>query len=78
MLVTPRSFDFLILKSPGRHRADHGGDDMVALVEVLGTAHDLKRLGIAIGIHVVASDVDLANPHVIGIGMRLLATRPAQ
>ena len=45
---------------------------MIALVEILGTAHDLERLGIALRIDVVLAYVDFAYPHVIGVGMRFL------
>ena len=53
-------------------RADHGGHDVVALVEVLRTAHDLQGLGVAVGVDVVGAHVDHGDPQVVGIGVRLL------
>ena len=62
----------LDLDVAGELGADHGGHDVVALVEVLGAAHDLQRLGFALGVDVGLAHVDLGDPHVVGIGMRLL------
>ena len=62
----------LDLHVAGQLRADHCGDDMVALVEVLGAADDLQRLGVAFFVDVEPAHVDRAHPHVIGVGMMLL------
>ena len=53
--------------------ADHRGDDVVALLEVLGAADDLQRDGVAVGVDVAVADADLAEPHVVGVGVRALA-----
>ena len=63
----------LDLEVAGQDRADHGGHDLVALVEVLGAADDLERDGIALLVDVVLSHVDEAQPHVVGVGVGLLA-----
>ena len=63
----------LDLEVSGQHRADHGADDVVALVEVLGAADNLQRHGVALGIHVLVAHRDLAEPHVVGVGVRDLA-----
>ena len=62
----------LDLEVAGQDGTDHGGDDVVALVEVLGAADDLQRLGLAVGAEVLLAHVDLADVHVVGIGVRLL------
>ena len=59
----------LDLDVAGQHRAHHGGHDMVALVEVLRAAHDLQRLGVALGIDVVGAHVNRADPQMVRIGM---------
>ena len=50
--------------------ADKRRDDMIALVEVLSTAHDLEGFGSAVGAGL--SHVDHAHPHMVGIGVRFL------
>ena len=62
----------LDLHVAGQLRAHHGGDDMVALVEILGAADDLQRLGVAFFVDVEPAHVDRAHPHMIGVGMMLL------
>jgi len=52
--------------------ADERRDDVVPRVEVLRAAHDLQRLGVAVGVHVVGAHVHLRHPHVVGVGVRLL------
>ena len=46
---------------------------MVALLEVLRAADDLQRDGVAVGVDVAVADGDLAEPHVVGVGVGLLA-----
>ena len=53
-------------------RADHGGHDVVALIEVLRAAHNLQGLGVAVGVDVVGAHVDQGDPQVVGIGVCLL------
>ena len=48
----------LDLHVAGQLRAHHGGDDMVALVEILGAADDLQRLGVAFFVDVEPAHVD--------------------
>ena len=62
----------LDLEVAGEHGADHGHDDFVALVEVLGAADDLQRSGVALGVRVLVAHGDLAEPHVVRVGVRLL------
>ena len=62
----------LDLDVAGQHRADHGHDDLVTLVEVLGAADDLQRRGVAGLVDVLVAHGDLAEPHVVGVGVRLL------
>ncbi len=50
----------------GAHERRH---DVVSLVEVLGAADDLQRLGLAVLAQVEAAHVDHGDPHVVGIGM---------
>ena len=63
----------LDLEVAGQHRADHGAHDVVALVEVLGAADNLQRHGVAVRVHVLVAHADLAEPHVVGVGVGLLA-----
>ena len=63
----------LDLHAAGEHGADHGGHDVVALVEVLGTAHNLERHGVAVLVDVLVANGDLAEPHVVRVRVRLLA-----
>ena len=51
--------------------ADHGGHNVVAFVEVLSTADNLQGLGIAVGIHVTGAHVNLGDPHMVGVRVRL-------
>ena len=46
---------------------------MVALVEVLSAAHNLQRHGVAVLVDVLVANGDLAEPHVVGVRVRLLA-----
>ena len=62
---------FLDLDVAGQLRSDHRRHDVIAFVEVLGAAHDLQRLGIAVGIDVVVPHIHAGHPHVIGVGMLL-------
>jgi len=52
--------------------ADHGGHNVVALVEVLGAADNLQGLGITVGVHVAGAHVNLGDPHMVGVRVRLL------
>ena len=52
--------------------ADHGGHNVVALVEVLSAADNLQGLGIAVGVHVAGAHVNLGDPHMVGVRVRLL------
>ena len=63
----------LDLEVTGQDGADHGRDDVVALLEVLRAADDLQRDGVAVGVDVAVADGDLAEPHVVGVGVGLLA-----
>ena len=47
-------------------------DFLILILEVLGTANDLERLGLAVLAEVRATHVDLRDPHVVRIGVRLL------
>ena len=62
----------LDLEVAGKHGADHRDDDLVALVEVLGAAHNLQRGRIAVLVNVLVAHGDLAQPHVVGVGVGLL------
>jgi len=55
------------------NRTDRRRHDLVALIEVLGTADDLQRNGATALVHVVWPHVDETHPHVVRVGMRLLA-----
>ena len=60
---------FLDLDAAGQLGANHGGHDMVSGLEVLGTANNLQRLGVALGVDVFVAHRDLAHIHVVAIGM---------
>ena len=62
----------LDLDVTGQLGADHGDDDVVALVEVLSAADDLQRHGVALLVDVGGSHAHLGDPHVVRIRMRLL------
>ena len=60
----------LDLDVAGQLGADHGRDDVVAGLEVLRTADDLQRGGVAVGVEVLVTHVDRAYIHMVAIGMR--------
>ena len=60
----------LDLDIAGQDSADHGRDDVVAGLEVLGAADDLQRSGVAVGVEVLVAHVDRAHIHVVAIGVR--------
>ena len=62
----------LDLEITGENRTNHRDDDLVALLEVLGTADDLQRNGVAVRVDVLGANGDLAKPHVVRIRVRLL------
>ena len=62
----------LDLEVARQHGTDHGDDDLVALLEVLCAADDLQRDGVALVVDVLVADADLAQPHVVGVGVGLL------
>ena len=62
----------LDLEATGQLRTNHGSHNVIALVEILRAAHNLQRNGIVIRIDVGLAHVDAAQPHMIGIRVRLL------
>ena len=60
----------LDLEVARQHGADHGDDHVQAGAHVGSAADDLQGLGRAVGAEVALADAHLAEPHVVGIGMR--------
>ena len=62
----------LDLDVTGQLGADHGNDDVVALVEVLSAAHDLQWHRVALPVDIGSTHAHLGDPHVVRIRMGLL------
>ena len=64
---------FLDPDAAGKLGAHKRHDDVVARVEILRSADDLQRLGRTVGPEVRLAHIHPADPHMVAVGMRVLA-----